>query len=270
MHEDIAENHPVILSLAKSHPLGLFAPLRASCFHDLWCVTSGLQTTPTGHCQRATAAPTGLDALPSVRPSLPPLQRSASDSTHQLPHGPPSDGPPQPMPSSTSNSGSAHASIASTASVHHTHQQSVTLASHPGMADAATAMQEPRMRLGLRVEQRVTVKHHVKALQQQLDRAAGDLQDAMEAIYTERHTKRQLAGQLADLQARSSESGVMQAAAKEADLTHSLDQVGHAIKSMLCGPQRRRGGGDRMFVNFWRDICQVRLSAAQPQLTSCD
>ena len=42
------------------------------------------------------------------------------------------------------------------------------------MADAATATQEPRMRLGLRVEQRVTVKHHVKALQQQLDRAAGD------------------------------------------------------------------------------------------------
>ena len=31
------------------------------------------------------------------------------------------------------------------------------------------------MRLGLRVEQRVTVKHHVKALQQQLDRAAGDM-----------------------------------------------------------------------------------------------
>ena len=47
----------------------------------------------------------------------------------------------------------------------------------------------------------------------------------MEAIYTERHTKRQLAGQLADLQARASESGVAQAAAREADLASSLEQV---------------------------------------------
>lgn len=81
------------------------------------------------------------------------------------------------------------------------------------------------MRLGLRVEQRVTVKHHVRALQQQLDRAAGDLQDAMEAIQTERHTKRQLAAQLADLQDRASESGVMQAVDREAELTTSLEQV---------------------------------------------
>lgn len=47
----------------------------------------------------------------------------------------------------------------------------------------------------------------------------------MEAIYTERHTKRQLAGQLAELQARASESGVMQAAARETDLESSLEQV---------------------------------------------
>ena len=47
----------------------------------------------------------------------------------------------------------------------------------------------------------------------------------MEAIYTERHTKRQLAGQLADLQARASESGVTQAAAREAHLATSLEQV---------------------------------------------
>lgn len=88
-----------------------------------------------------------------------------------------------------------------------------------------TQSQEHRMRLGLRVEQRVTVKHHVKALQQQLDQAAGDLQDAMEAIQTERHTKRQLAAQLAALQERASESGVMQAAEREADLASSLKQV---------------------------------------------
>jgi len=74
---------------------------------------------------------------------------------------------------STSVGTSANASIASTASAHHTHAQPASLTS--GMADAATATQEPRMRLGLRVEQRVTVKHHVKALQQQLDRAAGDM-----------------------------------------------------------------------------------------------
>lgn len=55
--------------------------------------------------------------------------------------------------------------------------------------------------------------------------SSGDLQDAMEAIYTERHTKRQLAGQLADLQARASDSGVTQAAAREADLESSLEQV---------------------------------------------
>lgn len=130
---------------------------------------------------------------------------------------------------STSAGASADASIASTASAHQhrTHAQTQGLA--PGMADAATPTVEPRMRLGLRVEQRVTVKHHVKALQQQLDRAAGDLQDAMEAIYTERHTKRQLAGQLAELQARATESGVMQAAAREADLTSSLEQVSEYI-----------------------------------------
>lgn len=81
------------------------------------------------------------------------------------------------------------------------------------------------MRLGLRVEQRVTVKHHVRALQQLLDTAAGDLQDAMEAIQTERHTKRQLAAQLADLQDRASESGVMQAVERETELTTSLEQV---------------------------------------------
>ena len=88
-----------------------------------------------------------------------------------------------------------------------------------------TQSPESRMRLGLRVEQRVTVKHHVRALQQQLDRAAGDLQDAMEAIQTERHTKRQLAAQLADLQDRASESGVTQAVEREAELTTSLEQV---------------------------------------------
>ncbi len=74
---------------------------------------------------------------------------------------------------STSAGTSANASIASTASAHHTQAQPASLSA--GMADAATATQEPRMRLGLRVEQRVTVKHHVKALQHQLDRAAGDM-----------------------------------------------------------------------------------------------
>ncbi len=112
-----------------------------------------------------------------MRPGLPPLQRSASDSTQQIPttQGPPSDTHPPPMARSVSTSvgTSANASIASTASVQHTHAQPASLGS--GMADAATATQEPRMRLGLRVEQRVTVKHHVKALQQQLDTAAGDM-----------------------------------------------------------------------------------------------
>ncbi|KAL0034896.1 hypothetical protein WJX77_011872 [Trebouxia sp. C0004] len=159
----------------------------------------GSSSMHEGSSQQSSAAPSnadfslhspGVDGLPSVRPSLPPLQRSASDSAQQIPttQGAPSDTHPQPMA-------------------------------------RTTATQEPRMRLGLRVEQRVTVKHHVKALQQQLDRAAGDLQDAMEAIYTERHTKRQLAGQLADLQARASESGVTQAAAREADLVSSLEQA---------------------------------------------
>ncbi len=112
-----------------------------------------------------------------MRPGLPPLQRSASDGTQQISttQGPPSDTHPQPMARSASTSAgtSANASIASTASAHHTHAQPASLSS--GMADAATATQEPRMRLGWRVEQRVTVKHHVKALQQQLDRAAGDM-----------------------------------------------------------------------------------------------
>lgn len=96
------------------------------------------------------------------------------------------------------------------------------------------------MRLGLRVEQRVTVKHHVRALQQQLDRAAGDLQDAMEAIQTERHTKRQLAAQLADLQDRASESGVMQAVEREAELTTSLEQV--TIETGVDGGRGARRG----------------------------
>ncbi|DBA87463.1 TPA: hypothetical protein ACH3X1_004502 [Trebouxia sp. C0004] len=196
----------------------------------------GSSSMHEGSSQQSSAAPSnadfslhspGVDGLPSVRPSLPPLQRSASDSAQQIPttQGAPSDTHPQPMArsASTSTGTNANASIASTTSAHHTHAQSARLSS--GMADAATATQEPRMRLGLRVEQRVTVKHHVKALQQQLDRAAGDLQDAMEAIYTERHTKRQLAGQLADLQARASESGVTQAAAREADLVSSLEQA---------------------------------------------
>ncbi|DBA71498.1 TPA: hypothetical protein ACH3X2_011287 [Trebouxia sp. C0005] len=194
----------------------------------------GSSSMHEGSSQQSSAAPSnadfslhgpGLDGLPHVRPGLPPLQRSASDGTQQIPttQGLPQDTHPQPMARSASTSAgtSANASIASTASAHHTHARPASLSS--GVADAATATQEPRMRLGLRVEQRVTVKHHVKALQQQLDRAAGDLQDAMEAIYTERHTKRQLAGQLADLQARASESGVTQAAAREADLASSVE-----------------------------------------------
>lgn len=92
---------------------------------------------------------------------------------------------------------------------------------------------EPRLRLGLRVEQRVSVKQHIKGLQQQLDRAAGDLQDAMEAIQTERHTKRQLAAQLADLQDRATENGVMQAVKREAELTTSLQKVSeHSSEDM--------------------------------------
>ncbi|KAL0033611.1 hypothetical protein WJX79_007693 [Trebouxia sp. C0005] len=169
----------------------------------------GSSSMHEGSSQQSSAAPSnadfslhgpGLDGLPHVRPGLPPLQRSASDGTQQIPttQGLPQDTHPQPMARSASTSAGTS-------------------------ANATTATQEPRMRLGLRVEQRVTVKHHVKALQQQLDRAAGDLQDAMEAIYTERHTKRQLAGQLADLQARASESGVTQAAAREADLASSVE-----------------------------------------------
>lgn len=38
---------------------------------------------------------------------------------------------------------------------------------------------EPHMRLGLKMHQRVAVQQHVKALQQQLDTAAGDLQVAL-------------------------------------------------------------------------------------------
>lgn len=90
------------------------------------------------------------------------------------------------------------------------------------------------MRLGLRVEQRVSVKQHMKALQQQLDRAAGDLQDAMEAIQTERHTKRQLAAQLADLQDRATENGVMQAVEREAELTTSLQKVIEQIARLVA------------------------------------
>lgn len=69
------------------------------------------------------------------------------------------------------------------------------------------------------------MKQHMKTLQQLLDRAAGDLQDAMEAIQTERHTKRQLAAQLADLQDRATENGVMQAVERETELTASLEKV---------------------------------------------
>ena len=187
----------------------------------------------------------GLDALPSMRPSLTPIQRSASDSAPQLP-GPPSDTPPTPQPMARSASTSAGTSIASvppshthqqtdatqsmsrttsTASEQPSHRQTFLPARGTSEAVTMTQSQEHRMRLGLRVEQRVTVKHHVKALQQQLDQAAGDLQDAMEAIQTERHTKRQLAAQLAALQERASESGVMQAAEREADLASSLKQV---------------------------------------------
>ena len=100
------------------------------------------------------------------------------------------------------------------------------------------------MRLGLRVEQRVTVKHHVRALQQLLDTAVGDLQDAMEAIQTERHTKKQLAAQLVDLQDRASERGVMQAVERETELTASLEQVLFSEKGRLGYEGLGSGRGD--------------------------
>ena len=88
------------------------------------------------------------------------------------------------------------------------------------------------------------MKHHVRALQQLLDTAAGDLQDAMEAIQTERHTKKQLAAQLADLQDWASESGVIQAVEREAELTTSLEQVLFSNgEGSWTGACRVRGGG---------------------------
>ncbi|KAL3140844.1 hypothetical protein ABBQ32_005383 [Trebouxia sp. C0010 RCD-2024] len=185
----------------------------------------------------------GGDGLPSLRPSQQPMQQS--DGTPQLPgpQGPPSD-TPEPMARSASTSTGTSA-----ASAPHTHQQTDTFpppmsrtasaaSDNPPQAQTSTATRslpeaanfltqraEPRMRLGLRVEQRVSVKQHMKTLQQLLDRAAGDLQDAMEAIQTERHTKRQLAAQLADLQDRATENGVMQAVERETELTASLEKT---------------------------------------------
>ncbi|KAL0051955.1 hypothetical protein WJX82_005290 [Trebouxia sp. C0006] len=192
----------------------------------------GSSSMHEGSSQQSGAAPSnvdfslhspGLDGPPPVRPGLPPLQRSASDGTQQIPNpqGPPSDTHQQPMARSASTS-------------------------------------EPRMRLGLRVEQRVTVKHHVKALQQQLDRAAGDLQDAMEAIYTERHTKRQLAGQLADLQARASESGVAQAAAREADLASSLEQA----RDLSAQLQQDLTNAQASMTDLQQEVVQAQEAAA--------
>ena len=189
---------------------------------------------------------TGLEGLPPVPPSQLPFHRSASDNTPQLPDAP--QGPPAETSQTIATSASTSAGT-SIASAPRTHQHSDvpqppvsrtgSIASEhpshghitapaPAVSEASyylTENAESRMRLGLRVEQRVTVKHHVRALQQQLDRAAGDLQDAMEAIQTERHTKRQLAAQLADLQDRASESGVMRAVEREAELSTSLQQV---------------------------------------------
>ncbi|KAL3140845.1 hypothetical protein ABBQ32_005383 [Trebouxia sp. C0010 RCD-2024] len=192
----------------------------------------------------------GGDGLPSLRPSQQPMQQS--DGTPQLPgpQGPPSD-TPEPMARSASTSTGTSA-----ASAPHTHQQTDTFpppmsrtasaaSDNPPQAQTSTATRslpeaanfltqraEPRMRLGLRVEQRVSVKQHMKTLQQLLDRAAGDLQDAMEAIQTERHTKRQLAAQLADLQDRATENGVMQAVERETELTASLEKA-HESSSQL-------------------------------------
>ena len=130
----------------------------------------------------------------------------------------------------------------SVASEHPSHGQ--TFAPAHAVSEASsflTQSPEPRMRLGLRVEQRATVKHHVRALQQQLDRAAGDLQDALEEIQTERHTKRQLAAQLADLQDRASESGVMQAVDREAELNMSLQKV--MIETGMRAEERQGAAG---------------------------
>ncbi|KAL3148118.1 hypothetical protein ABBQ38_014399 [Trebouxia sp. C0009 RCD-2024] len=217
----------------------------------------GSSSVNEGASQQSGAAPstsdmysTGVDGLPSLQPSQQPTQHS--DSTPQLPgpQGPPSD-IPQPMVRSASTStGTSAASAprthqhtdiapppmsrtASVASDNPSYAQTSTAArSLPEPSNFLTQSAEPRMRLGLRVEQRVSVKQHMKALQQQLDRAAGDLQDAMEAIQTERHTKRQLAAQLADLQDRATENGVMQAVEREAELTTSL-QKAHESSSQL-------------------------------------
>ena len=126
---------------------------------------------------------------------LPPLQRSVSDASHMPSTSQPASGnTSQPMARSVSTSVSANLGPADTASAS-TDQgpfpaRSDAGGSHAGASHAGRSQaggpyaeqlrqDEPHMRLGLRMHQRVAVQQHVKALQQQLDTAAGDLQVAL-------------------------------------------------------------------------------------------
>lgn len=128
----------------------------------------------------------GFDILPGR--GLPPLQRSASDAL-QLPSNPqpPSQSPSQSFARSASAGGPpADPAAASDDQLYNNAASeadwfrgggSQTGGSHAGGLHAEQPdAEEPHMRLGLRMHQRFAVQQHVKALQHQLDTAAGDLQ----------------------------------------------------------------------------------------------
>ena len=107
------------------------------------------------------------------------MHRSVSDASY-LPSTsqPPSESQSQPMARSLSIGTTANPASAATESV------ATDRGPLPAASDAGGSHVEqlegphmgPHMRLGLRMHQRVAVQQHVKALQQQIDTAASDLQ----------------------------------------------------------------------------------------------
>ncbi|KAK9834256.1 hypothetical protein WJX81_000497 [Elliptochloris bilobata] len=119
-----------------------------------------------------------------------------------------------------------------TAGLNPNHQRSTSETGARAAAGGAAGAADgggSRLRLGLRVEQRGSVRKHVTALQQRLDRAAADMQDAAEAVEAERGAKRRLAARVAELEEAAAASASGRAAQAHAKaLARSAEQLSQA------------------------------------------
>ncbi|KAK9825314.1 hypothetical protein WJX74_008521 [Apatococcus lobatus] len=129
------------------------------------------------------------------------------------------------------------------------------------------------MRLGMRMEQRATVKQQVQALRSRLDRTSNDLQDAIEVIKVEQETKRSLAGQVQELEAQLAvdpsdrEANLTSALEQERTGALELQQLLHQARDLQSESEQRLLVAEQQLADLRQEASEA---AAQLQHSKCD